>query len=53
MLSSRERTPWYMKLLHELTNVFAMLIWAGALLCFIAYGLAPEDPSNVFKLILS
>jgi hypothetical protein len=36
-----------MKLIHELTNVFALLIWAGAVLCFIAFGLAPEDPSNV------
>jgi sodium/potassium-transporting ATPase subunit alpha len=36
-----------MKLVHELTNVFACLIWAGAALCFLAYGLAPEDPSNV------
>lgn len=40
-----------MKLIHELTNVFALLIWAGALLCFIAFGLSPEDPSNV-KLII-
>ncbi|CAD8085019.1 unnamed protein product [Paramecium sonneborni] len=48
VLSSKERTPWYVKLLHELTNVFALLIWAGALLCFIAYGLAPEDPSNLY-----
>lgn len=36
-----------MKLIHELTSMFAWLLWAGAGLCFLAYGLAPEDPSNV------
>jgi sodium/potassium-transporting ATPase subunit alpha len=27
--------------------MFAMLLWAGSALCFIAFGLAPDDPSNV------
>lgn len=37
-----------MKLIHELTTMFAWLLWVGSGLCFLAYGLAPEDPSNVF-----
>lgn len=36
-----------MKLIHELTSMFAWLLWAGAALCYLAYGLSPEDPSNV------
>jgi sodium/potassium-transporting ATPase subunit alpha len=25
-----------------------MLLWAGAALCFVAYGLATSDPSNLY-----
>ena len=27
-------------------------MWAGAVLCFVAYGLDTEDPSNVYKFII-
>jgi sodium/potassium-transporting ATPase subunit alpha len=27
---------------------FAILLWAGAVLCFIAYGVYPADPSNLY-----
>mmetsp|Transcript_29619 Transcript_29619/g.27073 ORF Transcript_29619/g.27073 Transcript_29619/m.27073 type:complete len:349 (+) Transcript_29619:440-1486(+) len=27
---------------------FALLLWAGSIMCFIAYALAPEDPSNLY-----
>src|SRR3990167_3601616 len=37
-----------MLLLHELTSAFALLLWAGAILCFIAYGLDSSDPSNLY-----
>lgn len=37
-----------MKLIHELTTMFAWLLWVGAALCYLAYGLSPEDPSNVY-----
>lgn len=47
-LSEKVKDPWYMKLIHELTTMFAWLLWVGSGLCFLAYGLAPEDPSNVF-----
>lgn len=41
-----------MKLLHELSSVFACMMWAGAILSFIAYGLSPEDPSNLYLAIV-
>ncbi|CAK59780.1 unnamed protein product (macronuclear) [Paramecium tetraurelia] len=47
-LTQKEKVPWYMKLIHELTSMFSMLLWVGSILCFIAYGLAPEDPSNLY-----
>ena len=31
-----------------MANFFSILMWAGAILCFIAYGLAPDDPSNLY-----
>lgn len=36
-----------MNLFHELSSMFACMMWAGSALCFLAYGLTPEDPSNV------
>ena len=46
-LTQKKVVPWFVKLFHELTSVFAILMWTGALLCFIVYGVAPADPSNV------
>lgn len=48
MLSAREKDPWYVMLFHELTSFFALLLWAGSILCFIAYGLDSSDPSNLY-----
>jgi sodium/potassium-transporting ATPase subunit alpha len=39
---------WSIKLLKEMTTPFALLLWAGAVLCFVAYALAPTDPSNMY-----
>ena len=36
-LTERKGEPWYMKLLHELTQFFSLLLWAGSALCFVAY----------------
>lgn len=47
VLSEKKKTPWYVKLLKEMIGFFSLLLWLGSILCFIAYGLAPEDPSNV------
>ena len=50
ILNEKETTPWYIKLLHELTSVFSLLIWTAGLLCLIVYGLSPTDVSNVILL---
>jgi sodium/potassium-transporting ATPase subunit alpha len=34
-------------LLKEFTGFFAMLLWTGGVLCFIAYGMTPDDPTNL------
>lgn len=48
VLSEKKRTPWYIKLLHEMTGFFSLLLWLGSILCFVAYGLSQEDPSNLY-----
>ena len=47
-MTEKEKEPWYLKLIHELTSFFALLLWGGAILCFIAYGADTSDPSNLF-----
>jgi sodium/potassium-transporting ATPase subunit alpha len=31
-----------------MTGPISLLFWAGAVLCFIAYGLSSSDPSNLY-----
>lgn len=38
-LSEKVKDPWYMKLFHELTSFFALMLWIGSALCFFAYGI--------------
>jgi sodium/potassium-transporting ATPase subunit alpha len=33
---------------QELTTPFAILLWAGSALCFVAYALSTSDPSNMY-----
>jgi sodium/potassium-transporting ATPase subunit alpha len=47
-LSEKASSPWYVKLLHEWGQPFALMLWVGALLCFIAFILDQEDPSNLY-----
>jgi magnesium-transporting ATPase (P-type) len=49
-LQKKESTPWYIVFLHELTGFFSLLLWAGAFLCFIGYGIQEdkEDMSNLY-----
>ncbi|KAL4447137.1 hypothetical protein ABPG74_013989 [Tetrahymena malaccensis] len=47
-LSEKKKTPWWVKLIKELTNGFALMLWVGGALCFITYGLTPDDPSNLY-----
>jgi len=43
-LTPPKLTPWYIKYLLQYTNFFALLLIAGGVLCFIAYGV--EASSN-------
>ena len=38
-LTERGKVPAYVVFLHEQTGFFSLLLWLGAALCFIAYGL--------------
>ena len=48
ILTEKAKTAWYWKLLHEWTAPFALMLWAGSALCFIAYALDQSDPSNLY-----
>lgn len=48
VLTQKKLTPWWVKLIKEWTSPFGLLLWGGALLCFIAYALDSSDPSNVY-----
>ena len=47
-LTEKEKAPWYMLLIHELTSFFALLLWTGAILCIFSYILDTSDPSNLY-----
>jgi magnesium-transporting ATPase (P-type) len=47
-LSEVKKTHWTIKLLEEMTAPFALLLWVGGGLCFLAYGLDESDPSNLY-----
>jgi sodium/potassium-transporting ATPase subunit alpha len=47
-LTERAKSPWYVKLFHELTTFFSLLLWGAGILCFIAYGLDSSDMSNMY-----
>lgn len=47
LLKEKKRTPWYIKLLQEYNSFFAWLLWIGAILSFIAYGIDKANSSNV------
>lgn len=46
-LSEKKKKFWLFVLLHEFVGFFGMLLMFGGALCFLAYGLAPSDPSTV------
>eukprot|EP00359_Climacostomum_virens_P000955 CAMPEP_0204898890 /NCGR_PEP_ID=MMETSP1397-20131031/1538_1 /ASSEMBLY_ACC=CAM_ASM_000891 /TAXON_ID=49980 /ORGANISM="Climacostomum Climacostomum virens, Strain Stock W-24" /LENGTH=1138 /DNA_ID=CAMNT_0052066777 /DNA_START=88 /DNA_END=3504 /DNA_ORIENTATION=+ len=47
-LTEKHSLPWYVLFMKQLTGFFSLLLWAGAILCFIAYGLNPADASNLW-----
>jgi sodium/potassium-transporting ATPase subunit alpha len=51
-LKEKRGTPWYVKLLKEMTGPFALMIWVSSLLCLIAYLIDTNDPSNLYLSIV-
>lgn len=47
-MSEKPKTPWWIKLFLEMTNGFSLMLWAGSLLCIMAYVLSPTDASNLY-----
>jgi magnesium-transporting ATPase (P-type) len=49
-LSEKEGLPWYIRFLLCMTGLFNYLLWAGSILCFIAYGIQEDkrDKSNLY-----
>ena len=49
-LSKKDVTPWYILFLKEMTGFFSLLLWFGAVLCFIGYAIQAdqEDKSNLY-----
>eukprot|EP00198_Chlamydomonas_reinhardtii_P006957 XP_001696293.1 sodium/potassium-transporting ATPase alpha subunit [Chlamydomonas reinhardtii] len=40
--------PWWMLYIEQYTNFFSLLLIAGGILCFIAYGIDQSDASNLY-----
>ena len=47
-LSEKKGTPWYIRLLKEMTGPFSLLLWAGAILCLIGFFMDMSDQSNLY-----
>ena len=48
VLKAKKVTPWYVKLIHEFLTIFALLMWSGAIACFIIYAINTADPTNLY-----
>lgn len=47
-LSPVHKTPGWIKFLIQLFGGFAALLWIGAVLCFVSYGLDPIGTENLY-----
>ena len=47
-LTEKKPTPWYILFLKTLLGWFSILLWIGSFLCFVAYGIAPSSPTNMY-----
>lgn len=49
-LTERAGSPWYVNFLKEMTGFFSLLLWFGAFLCFIGYGIQKDkdDKANLY-----
>lgn len=46
-LTPPPQTPEIVKFLRQMTGGFSLLLWLGALLCFITYAIRPDNKDNV------
>lgn len=42
-LEEKKQLHWIVKLLLEMTGIFSILLWIGAILCFIGYGIQSSN----------
>jgi sodium/potassium-transporting ATPase subunit alpha len=49
-LTEKKGLPWYVQFLLAMTGLFNYFLWAGAILCFISYGIQTDktDKSNLY-----
>ena len=47
LLTPPKQTPAWVKFLKELTGFFSLLLWGGALLCFIGYSIDKSEVSAI------
>ena len=47
-LTEKAGTPWYIVFIKQMTGFFSLLLWFGAILCFIGYSLDSSDNSNLY-----
>ncbi len=52
VLPEKKKTSEWIKYLHELSNIFSLLLWGASILALIGYGLAPSDLSNLWLAIV-
>ena len=52
ILTPPPTTPEWVKFLKELTGFFSLLLWAGAVLCFVGYGLERAEDNLYLGVVL-
>lgn len=53
MLTPPPRTPWWVKFAEHLFGGFALLLWAGSILCFIVYGINGDVENLTLGIVLA
>ena len=46
-LTEKKSLPWYCVFIGEMTGFFSLLLWFGAFLCFIGYGIQKKQNPNL------
>ena len=51
-LPEKPKPPGIVFFLHEITSTFSLLLWIASALSFLAYGLNPEEKSNLYLAVV-